>query len=139
MFALLLALQFIHPATLSKPTGYTHAVKAANCTMVFVSGQVALDAKGEVVGKDDFARQAEQVFFNLNEVLKASGASFKDVAKFNTYVVSLTAERLAALRAARNKWVTGENKPASTLVGVAALARPDFLLEVEAVACVPPR
>ena len=133
---LLLALQFINPPTVSKPSGYTHAVKATGCQLVYLSGQVALDVKGQPVGKDDFHAQAEQVFRNLEEVLKASGGGFGDVVKMNSYVVGLTPERLGELRAVRAKHLSQENPPASTLIGVQALARPEFLLEVEAVACV---
>ena len=132
---LLLALQFINPPTVAKPTGYTHAVKAAGCQLVYLSGQVALDVKGQPVGKDDFRAQAEQVFHNLEEVLKAASAGFGDVVKMNTYVVGLTPDRLQEIRTVRAKHFT-ENPPASTLIGVQALARPEFLLEVEAVACV---
>ena len=132
----LLALQFINPPTIHKPTGYTHAVKPAGCQVVFLSGQVTLDAKGQPVGKDDFRAQAEQIFHNLEEVLKAAGGGFGDVVKMNSYVVGLTPERLQELRAVRAKHLNQENPPASTLIGVQALARPEFLLEVEAVACV---
>jgi enamine deaminase RidA (YjgF/YER057c/UK114 family) len=136
MTTLLLLLQFIAPPTVHKTTGYTHAVKVSGCQVVFISGQVALDVQGNVVGKDDFAAQAEQVFRNLSEVLKAAGGGFQDVIKFTYFVVGLTPERLTAVRNARTKHVTQPTPPASTLIGVTALARPDFLLEVEAVACV---
>ncbi len=133
---LLFLIQFINPPAVHKPTGYTHAVKAAGCQLVFVSGQVALDAQGQVVGSNDFPRQAEQVFRNLEEVLRASGAGFRDVVKMNSYVLGLNPERLQQWRAVRTKFVGQENPPASTLIGVQALARPEFLLEVEVVACV---
>lgn len=136
MTTLLFLLQFIAPPTVHKTTGYTHAVKMSNCQVVFVSGQVALDVQGNVVGKDDFKAQAGQVFRNLTEVLKASGGDFKDVVKLTYFVVGLTPERLAEIRTARGAYLTQPNPPASTLIGVTALARPDFLLEVEAVACV---
>ena len=136
MTTLLLLLQFIAPPTVHKTTGYTHAVKVSGCQLVYVSGQVAQDLQGNPVGKDDLKAQAEQVFHNLSEVLKASGGDFKDVVKLNYYVVGLTPERLADVRAVRGKYLTQATPPASTLVGVVALARPEYLLEVEAVACV---
>ena len=138
MGTILLLLQFIAPPTVHKTTGYTHAVKISGCQLVYVSGQVAQDVQGNLVGKDDFKAQAEQVFRNLSEVLKASGGSFKDVVKLNYYVVGLTTERLAEVRNARSLYLTQPDPPASTLIGVMALARPEFLLEVEAVACVKP-
>lgn len=132
---LLLLVQFINPPTVHKPTGYSHAVKTGGCPLVFVSGQVALDQKGELVGAGDFGRQAEQVYRNLEEVLRAAGAGFADVVKINSYVVGLTPERRQTLRDVRARFMKQENPPASTLIGVQALARPEFLLEVEAVAC----
>ncbi len=132
---LLLMVQFINPPAVHKPTGYTHAVKTEGCRLVFVSGQVALDAKAQVIGGPDLKLQAEQVFRNLEEVLRASGAGFRDLVKMNTYVVGLTLEKRQQLREVRAKFLSAENPPASTLVGVQALATPDFLLEIEAVAC----
>ena len=132
---LLLAIQLINPPTVHKPTGYTHAAKPVGCQVVFLSGQVALDVEGKLVGSG-FAAQAQQVFHNIEEVVKASGGTMKDIVKLNFFVVGLDADRLTALRAARNKAIPQENLPASTLVGVTSLARPEFLLEVEAVACV---
>ncbi len=135
LVTVLLLLQFINPPSVNKPTGYTHAVKAPGCQLVFVSGQVALDAKGEIVGPGDFARQADQVYRNLGEVLRASGAAFKDVVKLNSYVVGLDQTKRQQLRDARAKFMGQENPPASTLIGVQALARPEFMLEVEVIAC----
>lgn len=133
----LLLLQFINPPNVHKPTGYTHAVKAPGCQLVFISGQVALDVKGGIVGPGDFARQADQVYRNLDEVLRASGAAFKDVVKINSYVVGLDQTKRQQLRDARAKFMGQESPPPSTLIGVQALARPEFMLEVEVIACGP--
>lgn len=132
---LLLAVQFLNPPAVHKPSGYTHAVKTDGCKLVFLSGQIALDEKGQLVGKGDFKAQSEQVFRNLAEVLKASGAGFADVVKLNMYVVGLTLEKRAQLREVRDRFINREKPPASTLAGVQALATPDYLVEVEAIAC----
>ncbi len=132
---LLLLVQFINPPAVHKPSGYTHAVKTDGCKLVFLSGQVALDQKGQIVGKGDFKAQAEQVFLNLSAVLKGSGSSFSEVVKLNMYVVGLTLEKRAQLREVRDRFINTAQPPASTLAGVQALALPDYLVEIEAVAC----
>jgi reactive intermediate/imine deaminase len=125
---------FINPPGIAKPAGYTHVAKAAG-SLVFISGQVALDPQGQFVGLGDFRLQTEQVFRNLETALKAAGSEFRHVVKMNIYV--LDTSHLPALREVRNKYVNTENPPASTLVAVVALARPEFLVEIEAVAVLP--
>ncbi|MGO4700111.1 RidA family protein [Dyella sp. 2RAB6] len=128
--------RYLNPAGLSKPTGYTHVVEVpAGARTLYLSGQIALDAKGNLVGAGDFAAQAEQVFANIDTALKASGASFRNVVKINMYVTDMT--QLKALRAARDKYIDVQHPPASTLVEVNKLAREGLLLEVEATAVVP--
>jgi enamine deaminase RidA (YjgF/YER057c/UK114 family) len=125
-----------NPPGLSAPRGYTHVVSASGGRTVYVAGQVALDVQGEVVGKGDLRAQARQVFENLRTALSSAGASFKDVVKWNAYVVNLKPEDLPVLREARADALKDTTPPASTLVGVQALANPDFLIEVEAIAVV---
>ena len=103
---------------------------------IYVSGQVAMDASDAVVGQNDFRAQAKQVFENLKTVLAASGATLDDVVKFTYYVVGHDAEKLRLIREVRDEYLKPANRPASTLVGVQALFRPEFMLEVEAVAVV---
>jgi enamine deaminase RidA (YjgF/YER057c/UK114 family) len=126
--------QFLNPPALSKPNGYMHVVVVPPGRLVYVSGQVALNAAGEVVGKDDLRAQVTQVMENLKTALAAAGASWQDVVKLNYYVVNLNPEKLAVIREVRNKYISAEHPPASTLVGVTALAREEFLIEVEVVA-----
>src|SRR5262249_40908756 len=122
-----------NPPTLSKPTGYTHVVETVGAVKtVYIAGQVALDRDGNVVGSDMRA-QAEQVFRNLEIALATAGAKFSDVVKMNTYATDLS--QIAAYREVRAQHF-GETSPASTLVQVVKLARPEFLLEVEVIAAV---
>ncbi len=124
--------KFVNPEGLLKPPGYTHVVIAGNT--VYISGQVSADEKGVVIGKGDIRAQAEKVFSNLETCLHSAGLTFPDVVKINTFIVNLKPEDLAVVREVRKKYLPQENPPASTLVGVTALANPDFLLEIEAVA-----
>ena len=126
--------QFLNPSGLSKPNGYTHVVIVQPEKLVYVSGQVALNPAGEVVGKNDLRAQVSQVMENLKTALASAGASFQDVIKLNYYVVNLNPENLTIIREVRNKYISAEHPPASTLAGVTALAREEFLIEVEVVA-----
>ena len=124
--------RFLSPDTLPRPFGYSHVVDAPAGRIVYVSGQVPLDAAGELVGTGDFAQQARQVFVNLNAALEAAGVGWDDVVKLNFFVTDL--RDIAALREIRDEYVNTEQPPASTLVQVAALFRPDVMFEADAVA-----
>jgi reactive intermediate/imine deaminase len=126
-----------YPHTEGSPpaVGYSHAVSATG-RFVAIAGQVAMDANGELVGPDDPAAQAEQVFENLGLALAAAGASFKDVIKFGVFVTDISI--LPAVREVRNRYVDTDMPPASTAVQVSALFRPGYMIEIEALAVVSP-
>ena len=127
--------RFINPPTLSAPRGYSHVAEVpAGSAMLFIAGQVPLDAAGDVVGAHDFRAQAVQVFENLRRALAAGGATFDDVVKLNYYL--LDASQIGIVREVRDKYVNTKTPPASTLVEVRRLFRDDVSLEVEAVAVV---
>jgi len=128
--------KFINPSTLATPRGYTHVVTATGGKMVFIAGQVAWDVKGEIVGKGDLRTQATQAYANLKAALAAAGATTADVVKLNTYVVNFKSTDLPVIREVRSQFFPQENLPASTLVGVQALAVEGLLIEIEAVAMV---
>jgi enamine deaminase RidA (YjgF/YER057c/UK114 family) len=131
-----LARERLNPSGLSTPRGYTHVVGVRGGKTVYVSGQVSLDAKGELVGRGDLRAQTKQVFENLKTALAAAGADFTDLVKLNTYVVDYKPEDLNVLREVRGAYLSDVAAPASTLVGVQALAREAFLIEIEAIAVV---
>lgn len=128
--------KFLNPEGLLKPGAYTPAISVSGGTTVYISGQVSQDAQGNVVGKGDLLAQTEQVYKNLGIALAGAGASFADVVKLNVYVVGYQPEHRALLQAVREKHVVKDKPPASTLIGVQALARPEYLVEIEAVAVV---
>lgn len=121
--------KFIQPEGLTKPTGYTHVVVSGGT--IYMSGQVSMNEKGEVIGKGDLRTQTQQVFENISKCLKAVDATFADIVKMNTYVVNMKPEDLPVIREVRMKYLNAEHPPASTLVGVTALANPDLLIEIE--------
>jgi enamine deaminase RidA (YjgF/YER057c/UK114 family) len=127
--------EFINPPGLTRPTGYTHVVISADRRTAYVAGQVAFDSTGTVVGVGDFQAQAEQVFRNLRLALASVGASFGDVVKTTVYITDL--KNLPALRETRARYFDATHPPANTLIPVMTLARPDLLLEIEAVVDLP--
>lgn len=125
------------PATLSKPMGYSHVAEVANGKIVYIAGQVALDREGQQVAQGDFRGQVRQVFANLNEAVKAAGGSFADVVKLNYYCVDrVDRSQLTAVREERDQYVNTQAPPVSTFVFVRDLVRPEWLIEVEAVAVI---
>src|SRR5258707_775125 len=95
-----------NPPTLHKPNGYSHVAEVTGGKLVYLAGQVAFDQAGQLVGKDDLAAQAEQVFQNLAEGLKASGGGFADVVKLNIYCADrVDRSQLPAVRATRDRFV----------------------------------
>ena len=125
--------RYVNPPTLSVPTGYSHVVEVQSGRTIYIAGQVAVDKSGNVVGKNDFAAQATQVFENLKLALAAAGATFDNLVKVTTFVTNMS--HLQTLRTLRAKYY-GKNAPASTLVQVGKLANEQLLIEIEAVAVV---
>ena len=129
-------IQFLNPQGLSKPMGYTQVVVAQSGKLVYVSGQVPLNASGEVVGKGDLRAQVTQVMDNLKIALAAAGATLNDVVKVNYYVVNLKPDQVPVIREVRSRYFSAEHPPAGTLVGVTALVQEGYMIEIEAVAAV---
>jgi reactive intermediate/imine deaminase len=126
--------QLLIPETMPKSVGYSQVAAVTSGTIVFVAGQVALNKAGEIVGKEDFHAQVQQVFENLKAAVEAAGGNFGDVIKLNSYFLDLA--HLPEFREVRDKYINVKNPPASTAVQVPKLFRPEFLVEIEAVAVV---
>jgi reactive intermediate/imine deaminase len=125
---------YLNPSELTKPTGYTHVVKAGPGRTVYVSGQIAFDREGKVVGAGDFRAQTTRVFDNLKAALASAGATFDHVVKVTTFVTDM--KNAPILREVRANYF-GKNPPAGTLVQVAGLVIPELMIEIEAIAVVP--
>jgi reactive intermediate/imine deaminase len=124
-----MAHEVLKPGTVHSTTGYSHAVRAGKT--LYISGQVAQDKDGKLVGPGDIAVQAAQVFANLQSVVEAAGGTMQNIVKLNTYTTSL-AYRPAIAEARAKYWQS--DWPASTFVVISSLATPDFLVEIEAIA-----
>jgi reactive intermediate/imine deaminase len=127
--------KFIKSDKLPPSVGYSQAVTVRNGRLVYIAGQVATDPSGKLVGPGDFRAQAEQIFENLNAALAASGASFDNVVKLNSYFVDI--KQAPVFREVRDKYINVTHPPVSTAVEVRRLVREEWLLEVEAIAVVP--
>jgi len=123
----------INPPGLAKPTGYAHVVEARGGRTRYVSGQVALGPDGKIVGDGDLAAQTRQVFENLKTALGAANATLDDIVKITVFVTDVG--QLQAFRDVRNRYLP-RAVPASSLVEVARLVRPELMIEIEAVAVV---
>lgn len=123
--------QVIRPNTVHTTSGYSHAWRAGNT--VYISGQVARDNDGNVVGKGDIAAQATQVLSNLKNVVEAAGGTMNDIVKITVFTTSLS--HRPAIAEARTKYWQSD-WPASTFLVISSLADTDFLLEIEAIAVI---
>ena len=124
-----------NPETMNKPFGiFSNAALAGPGRLYFVSGQVAVNAQGQLVGKGDIHAQTRQVLENIKAALAAVGGSMDDVACVNVFVMDMS--HLQAIHEVRAEYWSS-NYPASTLVQVAGLVNPDYLIEINAVAIVP--
>jgi enamine deaminase RidA (YjgF/YER057c/UK114 family) len=121
---------------LSTPRGYSHVVSASGSRTVYVAGQIAMDKDGNLVGAGALRAQTTLVRTNVKAALAAAGATFDDIVKQNTYIVNLKPHDLPILREVRAQFFTSANPPASTLLGVTALAFEGLLIEVEVIAVV---
>jgi enamine deaminase RidA (YjgF/YER057c/UK114 family) len=125
----------INPPELGTPPGYSQVVEVTASRIIFIAGQTALDRDGSLIGKNDFAAQAEQVFRNLSFALQASGCTASNLVKLTVFLTDM--DNLTSYRDARNQFfacVTPPAAPAVTLVEVSKLYGPDFMIEIEAIA-----
>lgn len=130
-----MTLECINPKDLPTPQTYTHVIVATGSRLVFIAGQEPEDEHGVLVGPGDIAAQARQAFANLGRALVAAGARPEQVTKLTIFVANYKREYLPLIEEGRVA-LFGDHKPTDTLVGVASLARPDYLIEVDAIAVI---
>ena len=126
--------RYINPGTLAALPGFTHAVRIGST--LYVSGEVALDSTGRLVGPGDLRAQAAQAFANLATVLRIGGATPADVAKLTIYVVNFSPKNLDAIREAAPDFFPQRNPPAGIVIGVQSLPQEGLLIAVDATAVV---
>ena len=130
------SVRFVNSPDAHTPVGYSHAAEiGGGGKVVLISGQVALDKDGNLVGPGDMRAQAQQVFENLKAALASVGGDFSHVVKMTYFVTD--ASQFPVVREVRNQYLNTDNPPASTGVAVRQLVREEWLIEVEATAVVP--
>ena len=133
-------LEILEPRGVAIPQGmYNHAISVSPGKLLFISGQVSIDEKGQLVGLNDFNAQLEQVYQNLGQILKSAGAGFDQVVKFTTYLTRT--QDMDAFYKKRSElyaeiYPDGQY-PTNTLVVIEQLAREEWLVEIEAIAAIP--
>jgi enamine deaminase RidA (YjgF/YER057c/UK114 family) len=124
-----------NPSDLPTPTTYSHVAIATGTRLVFIAGQEPEDLQGNLVGPGDLAIQARQTFANLGRALAAAGARPDQVTRLGIYLVGYRREHQPVVQEARYE-LFGDHKPTDVMIGIAALARPEQLIEVEATAII---
>src|ERR1700760_4911314 len=127
-------IEHLQPDSLAPNETFSQVVVARGSRPGFPSGQVAVDHNGILVGGDNLAAQTHQAMANLASALASAGASFDNVVKTTTFVVGFKPEHRKIITDAKMPFYGGNQPPASALIGVAALAQPEWLIEIEAVA-----
>jgi reactive intermediate/imine deaminase len=126
--------EIILPKKLSKPRGrYSHGVLVKPGRLLFIAGQTALDSNGNVIGTGDAYTQTKKVYENIGAILSEAGGTFSDIVKTTTFITDISFRE--KVNEIRNQYFE-KDFPASTLVVVKGLAREEFLVEVEAIACI---
>ncbi|MGC5327976.1 RidA family protein [Brevibacillus sp. SYSU BS000544] len=123
---------FRNPQTMPSGNGYTQVVEVRSGRTIYVSGQVAMNQNGELVGAGDLAAQTKQVFENIKAALEASHASFDDVVKLTFFLTDFS--QIQIVRDIRDMYINTKNPPASSAVEVSKLVNEQFLIEIEAIA-----
>ena len=128
--------EYVNPKSLfpSVQHGFSQVVVARGGKMVFISGQTAWDTRKKIIGGDNLLEQARQAMRNVQAAIEAAGGTLKDIVSLRIYIVNYQVENANALRAALNEFFSSAKPPASTWIGVSALAVPEFLIEIEATA-----
>jgi enamine deaminase RidA (YjgF/YER057c/UK114 family) len=124
----------INPPSLSRAAAYTQVVTADGGKLIFLAGQTPIDLQGQPVGVGDLRAQATQVYTNVAAGLAAAGATFADVVKMTAYIVDLNQERRGIVGEVRRQFIADTELAAHTMLGVAALAREEYMVEVDTIA-----
>jgi len=128
--------EYVNPDSLfpSVQHGFSQVVVASGRKMVFISGQTAWDIRKKTVGGDSLLEQARQALRNVQAAIEATGGTLKDIVSLRIYIVNYQPENAEAVSIALQEFFSSENPPASSWIGVSALAVPEFLIEIEAIA-----
>lgn len=127
---------YLNPPELfpSQQYGFSQIVSTQGGKTVYFSGQVAWDEKRQIVGINDFAKQTQQSFKNLKTAVELAGGTMSDIVSLRIYIVAQCLSESSAVSKSLHEFFPEDALPSSTWIGVVALANPDFLIEIEAIA-----
>lgn len=129
-------INYINPNNMAKPRGYSHAISVSgNHKTIYIGGQNAIDENGNLVGKDNFKEQTEQVLTNIEKILEKSGAKLENIVKFNIHILQGQNPQ-EGFQVFQQKYGQTQNFPTITVLFVAGLGNPDWLVEIDAIAIV---
>jgi reactive intermediate/imine deaminase len=129
------SIRFVNPSDLPRSFGYSHIAEVSGGKTVYLSGQVALDRSGNLIGPGDLRAQTQQVFTNLKAALEAVGTNFSAVVKLTYFLLDIS--QIQIVREVRDQFVNVQQPPTSSAVEVRRLFRDDLLIEIEAIAVIP--
>lgn len=130
-------IQYINPINMVKPRGYSHAISVSgNHKTVYIGGQNAIDENDNLIGKNNLGEQTEQVLTNIEKILKSVGAELDNIVKFNIHILQIQKPQ-EGLQAFQKRWGMDKKYPTITVVFVAGLGNPDWLIEIDAIAVIP--
>jgi enamine deaminase RidA (YjgF/YER057c/UK114 family) len=130
-------INYINPENMAKPRGYSHAITVeGNHKTVYIGGQNAIDGNGNLVGRNDLIKQTEQVLANIEKVIDEVGAKIENIVKLNIHLLQGRNPQ-EGFQVFQQKWGTNQNFPAITVLFVAGLSNPDWLIEIDAIAVIP--
>lgn len=130
-------INYINPENMTRPRGYSHAIAVTgNHRTIYIGGQNAFDEKGTLIGKNSLKKQTEQVLTNIGKILEKSDAKLENVVKFNIYIVQ-GQDPQDGFQVFQKKWEKNQNFPTITVIFVAGLGNPDWLVEIDAIAIIP--
>ncbi|MCI0712869.1 MAG: RidA family protein [Chloroflexi bacterium] len=128
--------EHLRPDTVHETVGYSHVVKVTGGTTLYLAGQVAWDMDRNILGKGDYTAQMRQALENMKGVVEAAGGTMDDIVKITLYTVNYSTDVRAAIMNTLWEYLNTEKPPVTTLVGVAALAQPDLLIDLDAIAVI---
>ena len=127
--------RFLNPSSMPQSVGYTQVVEVTSSKLLYLSGQIAINPAGQIVGVGDLHAQTQQVFENLKAGLVAAGATFEHVVKLQLYLLDI--RQIQVVRDVRDRYINMQFPPASTAVEVRRLFRDELLIEIDAIAALP--
>ena len=129
-------IKHINPENMAKPRGYSHAISVAgNHRTIYIGGQNAIDEEGNLIGKNSLREQTSQVLINIEKILEKAGAKLENIVKFNIHILHGENPQ-DGFQVFQQKWGDTQNFPTITVLFVAGLGNPDWLVEIDAIAIV---